>query len=314
MSATGTGSQAAEKTLICVVGPTASGKSALGLALAEHFATALIGADARQVYHGLRIGTNLPSNEERARVPHYLIDFVPLTTHYTAADYERDALNVLTRLFLEHNTVVLVGGTGFYLQALASGLPSLPEISPALREAVQQQLLQRGVWSFYDELRLGDPIGYAQLDLANPRRVTRAVEVLRASGKPFSSFRATPTPRPFRFLKVALNWPREELHARINQRAEQMLEEGLLEEVQNLLTEGFGPATKALQTIGYSEMLDHLAGKTSLATALANLQTNTRRYARRQLTWFRRDPAVTWFPPGDTAAVFEHLAAHGLVS
>ena len=298
---------AKHKHIIAVVGPTAVGKTHTAIALAEHFGTDILSADSRQLYKDLHIGTARPSDTELARVHHHLVGELPLERAYSAGDYERDALRILRALFRTNDVVVLAGGTGFYVQALEKGMAQLPTISPKTRAEVGAEIAENGHWSLYDELKATDPEAYANLDLANPRRVQRAIEVIRTTGKPYSSFKAhKPKERDFTVHKIGLNIERAELHERINRRVEAMIEQGLINEVKALQARGYTPALKSLQSIGYQEVFRYLAGEMTLEEAIEKIKINSRRYARRQLTWFRRDKSVTWFSPEDTRAIIAH--------
>ncbi len=298
---------AQDKHILAVVGPTAVGKTRVAIALAEAFNTEILSADSRQLYKDLYIGTARPTPEETARVPHHLVGRLPLDRHYSAGDYERDALAILKQLFENQQVVVLAGGTGFYVQALEEGMAELPQVSPEIREQVGAEIAANGHWSLYDELKANDPEAYNAMDLANPRRVQRAIEVIRSTGRPFSSFkRPGPKSRDFKLHKIGLNIDRADLHARINQRVDAMIEAGLIDEVKALREQGYTLETKALQSIGYQEIMHYLDGGLSLETAIENIKTNTRRYARRQLTWFRRDETTRWFEPGELKAILDY--------
>ncbi|WP_400190484.1 tRNA (adenosine(37)-N6)-dimethylallyltransferase MiaA [Hymenobacter sp. B81] len=275
--------------LLTVAGPTAVGKTALCVRLARHFGTDVVSADARQFFRELHIGTAKPTAEEMQGVRHHFIDSHSITEDYSAGRYEADCLALLDDLFGRHRVVILTGGSGLYLQAVTDGLDELPPADPAVRAALQQQLAATGLPGLLAELARLDPVSYARIDRQNPVRVLRALEVTRSSGRPFSSFHGAARPeRPFQVVKVALERERDELYQRIDQRMDQMLQQGLLDEVRGLLP--FRHA-QALQTVGYQELIGYFDGLYDYEEAVRLLKRNTRRYAKRQLTWLRRDPA-----------------------
>lgn len=287
------------KRLIVVVGPTASGKTALSITLAERLGAPslpILSADSRQVYRGMAIGTAQPSPEERARALHYLVDNHEVTEIYTAGDYEREALETLDELFKIHDCVVAVGGSGLYIDALCHGLDALPEADPALRAELEKR------WTFdrvglLAELRRLDPDHFAQVDRANPRRVVRALEVCLKSGAPYSTLRRKNAPkRAFDILKIGIEMPRAQLYERIDRRVERMMEAGLEAEARALYPQR---ALSALQTVGYREMFDHFDEKITREQAVELIQRNTRRYAKRQMTWFSKDASIRWFAPDE---------------
>lgn len=296
--------------LLCVVGPTAVGKTSVGIRLAARFGTEILSVDARQVYHGLHIGSNQPSSDEQRLARHHLINFLPLEERYTAARYERDALQVLEELFRVHPVVVAVGGTGFYLKALLAGLDRMPDIPPAVREALRAALRAGGLPPLVAELREKDARAAETMDLQNPSRVLRALEVIRSTGKPFSSFHGVKqVARPFDAALIGLALPRETHYARINARTWEMLEAGWLDETQALLAQHAADCP-GLQTIGYPELIRHLKGELTLAEAAAAIQQQTRHYAKRQLTWFRGQHDAQWFHPADESAIFDHADSY----
>ncbi len=279
--------------LLCVVGPTAIGKTALAVQLAQHFNTEIISADSRQFFKEMRIGTAVPSPEELAAAPHHFIQHLSITDSYSVGDFERDAIALLDELFKEHPVVVLVGGSGLYVDAVTKGLDEFPEIAPGVRDALNQQLKNEGIASLQDELQQKDPEYYSEVDLQNPHRLIRALEVIRQTGKPFSSFRnQQPKQRAFKTIKLGLTAERELIYDRINRRVDIMIQEGLLQEVKGLLS---FKDLNALQTVGYRELIGHLETDIPLQDAIDAIKQNTRRFAKRQLTWFRKDPQIQWF-------------------
>ncbi|WP_394805616.1 tRNA (adenosine(37)-N6)-dimethylallyltransferase MiaA [Hymenobacter tibetensis] len=279
--------------LAVVAGPTAVGKTALCVQLAQHFRTEIVSADSRQFFREMSIGTAKPTPQEMQGVPHHFIDSHSITQEYNAGRYEVDCLALLDELFKQHRLIILTGGSGLYLQAVTDGLDELPAVDPAIRVQLQLELATLGLEPLVAELARLDPVAHSRIDRQNPQRVLRAVEICRATGQPFSSFHTgrLATQRPFRISKVALTREREELYHRIDQRVDQMLEAGLLEEVNSLLPYRHH---NALQTVGYQEIFDFLDGLHDWPEAVRLLKRNTRRYAKRQLTWLRRDPDYQW--------------------
>ena len=293
------------KLAIAVCGPTASGKTGLAMAIAEWLQTEIISFDSRQFYREMKIGTAPPTSVELKRVPHHFIHHISLKEPWDAGRFEEESLKVLARLFQTHNNAVLVGGSGLYLKALCEGFDPLPAVDPSIREGLQKEWQQEGLERLQQELLKKDPEYYREVDLQNPQRVMRALELIRGSGMKYSQLRQkTPKKRDFKILKIAINWPREELYQRIEKRVDQMLENGLVAEARALF-----PLREynALQTVGYRELFQHFEGNISLEEAVAEIKKNTRRYAKRQLTWFRNDPEVHWFPPDDFASVQNFL-------
>jgi tRNA dimethylallyltransferase len=284
--------------LLTLAGPTAVGKTALSVALAQQLGTEIISADSRQFFRELSIGTAKPTPEEMQDVPHHFIDSHSITQEYSAGRFAADAEVVLTELFQRLPVVILTGGSGLYLQALTDGLDELPAVDPAVRQGLQHELQTQGLPPLVAELAATDPVAYQRIDLQNHQRVLRALEITRGTGRPFSSYHAGPAAvaataaaRPFRVVKVALSRPREVLYERINQRVDAMLAAGLLAEVEGLVPYRHH---QALQTVGYQEIFGYLDGAYDYAEAVRLLQRNTRHYAKRQLTWLRRDMAYQW--------------------
>ncbi len=275
------------KRLIVIGGPTASGKTAFAIRLARHFGTAIISADSRQFYREMNIGTAKPTAEERAQAPHYFIDSLSIGQEYSVGDFERDALQLLEKLFQQNDVVVLAGGAGLYIKALCEGLDEFPEVPPEVRRAVEEEYRAKGLEFLQEELSRIDPGYYQEVDKQNPRRLLRAIAVFRVGGRPFSSFRTkNKKPRSFTPIYLQLHWPRQELYSRIGRRVEQMMAAGLEEEARRLYPKR---RLTALQTVGYQELFDHFDGATGKDEAIAMIRRNSRRYAKRQLTWHRRD-------------------------
>jgi len=284
-----------EKTLVVLGGPTASGKTACAIKLAKHFRSEIISADSRQLYRETSIGTAVPAPEELAAVPHHFIHCTSLEDPYNASRFEMDVLEKLKELFRDHDLLFLVGGSGLYIDAVCQGIDDLPAVDQQLRDQLQQRLKQEGLEVLLEELKKLDPKSYERVDRNNHLRVLKALEVSLQTGKPYSSFLShKKKQRPFRILKAALNMEREKLYDRINMRVELMMEAGLLEEARSVLS--YRQLTP-MKTVGYREMFRHLDGEISFEEAVDLIQRNTRKFARKQITWFRKNEAYTWFTP-----------------
>ena len=281
------------RRLLIILGPTAVGKTDYSIRKALEYGSPVISCDSRQIFKGMTIGTAVPDASQLAAVEHYFIQTVPLTQAYTAGDYERDAIALVGRLFDEgHDTLVMTGGSMFYIDAVCRGLDDLPDGDPSLRSELWKRLSEEGVCSLAEELRTLDPLTYSRIDVRNSQRVIRALEVFLVSGRPLSSFKSgIRKERPFEIEKVGLMRPREELYSRIDRRVLNMFEDGLVEEVRSLLPYR---SCQALQTVGYKEVFEYLDGRIPLDEAVRLIQRNTRHYAKRQLTWWRRDPTIKW--------------------
>lgn len=280
-----------------MVGATAVGKTDLTIRLAQELDTAIISADSRQFFEEMQIGTARPTRAEMQNVPHYLLGHISITQNYTASDFEQEALGVLERLFENKEIVILTGGSGLYVKVLCEGIDPMPAVAPHWREKVQQAYQEKGLAFLQEELARLDAAYFAEVDIQNPQRLMRALEICWATGKPFSSFRqGTKQERPFQILKIGLERPRQELYERINRRVDIMLEQGLLEEAKKLLPY---KSHNALQTVGYKEIFDFLEGKQSWEETIRLIKQNTRHYAKRQMTWFKKDTTIQWFHPED---------------
>ncbi len=281
------------RKLIILLGPTAVGKTDYSLSLAQQYGSPIISCDSRQIYREMRIGTAVPSDAQLAAVRHYFIQTVSVKDYYTAGIYETEALALIRRLFDEgHETLVMTGGSMFYIDAVCNGLSGVPTADLSFREELRRRVETEDPLWLARELERLDPEGYRAMDLSNTQRLFRAVEICLWTGRPYSSFKPdTPAVRDFEIEKIGLIRPREELYARIDRRVLRMMDEGLLEEVRSLLP--YRDCT-ALQTVGYSELFDYLDGKTTLDEAIRLVQRNTRHYAKRQLSWWRRDREIRW--------------------
>lgn len=293
------------KHLILVVGPTAVGKTALGIQLAKHFGTEIISADSRQMYRELRIGTAVPTAMELSEIKHHFIQDRSVTDYYNASMFEIEALELLQELFNSHMVVLMVGGSTLYIDAFCHGIDDLPTVDPVLREQLMQKYKEDGIEYLRSQLKMLDPVHYQRVDLANPNRMLKAIEVSLMTGKPYSSLlTATRKERDFNIIKIGVNRERDELFTRINLRVDQMVEEGLIKEVKNL---DIYRNVNALKTVGYREIFDYLDGKVTLEQALEQIKTNTRRYAKRQITWFSRYKSMPWFHPEQYEQIMEYV-------
>ena len=281
------------RTLIIILGPTAVGKTDYSIAKAIEYGSPVISCDSRQIYQGMTFGTAVPSPAQLEAVPHHFIQTLPIEGVYTAGQYEVDALRLIHALFDEgHETLVMTGGSMMYIDAVCYGLDDFPEVPLQLRRQLLDCLRSEGAEVLAEELRTMDPVTYAEIDRSNGQRVVRALEVCLYTGQPFSSFKTRRfKERDFEIVKVGLNRPREELYGRIDARVLQMMDDGLEEEARRLLPYRDCPA---LKTVGYQELFDYFDGKVSRSEAVRRIQVNTRHYAKRQLTWWRRDPSIRW--------------------
>ena len=295
------------KRLLVIVGPTGSGKTDLSIRLARHYGAPILSTDSRQFYRRMAIGTAQPDPDQLQAAEHHFIASHDLNEDLNCGSYEMQALSCLEKLFAEHDWVIAVGGSGLYVRALCEGMDDLPQADPELREALSRRLETEGVDALAAELRTLDPAYYARVDRKNPARVMRALEVCLQTGRPYSEQRTgVRRPRPFGIVKVGVDLPREELYARIDRRVDRMVADGLEAEARALYPYR---TLNALQTVGYREFFDYFDGRTSYEEAVSLIKRNSRRYAKRQLTWFRRDPEIRWFGPWDDPALIAHADA-----
>lgn len=280
-------------TLITVVGPTAIGKTALSIQLARHFKTEIISCDSRQFYQEMQIGTAVPDADELAAAPHHFIQNRSITEDYNVGQFEKDALEKLSELFKEHEIVIMVGGSGLYVDAVLKGLDHFPDVDDNIRTRLMADLEEFGIAHLQQQLQSLDPISYHTIAIDNPQRLLRALEVSIGTGTPFSTFKNKPKAlRPFHSIKIGINAERSVIYDRINKRVDLMMEQGLLNEVTKLVPYKH---LNALQTVGYKELFMYLENECSLETAISEIKKNTRRFAKRQLTWFKKDPNILWF-------------------
>ena len=293
------------KTLIVIAGATGSGKTDLSINIAQHYHAPIISTDSRQFYRGIPIGTAQPDKEQLQAVEHHFIASHDLTQDFNCGAYEQEALHRLEELFQKHDFVVAVGGSGLYIKALCEGMDDLPEVEPELRASLQQQLQQRGVDAMALQLKELDEAYYEVVDKKNPARILRALEVCIGTGAPYSSLRTGKRrPRPFNIIKIATDMERTLLYERIDKRVDIMIEQGLEQEARSVyhLRE-----LNSLQTVGYREMFDYFDGKCSREEAIELIKRNSRRYATRQFTWFRRDKEFVWFNPSDVGNIIQYI-------
>ena len=290
------------KTLVVITGPTAVGKSKLCERLAMHFHIPIINADSRQIFKEMRIGTAAPSADTLAAIPHHFVGTLPLGSYYSAALFESQVLQLIGQ---QGELSLLSGGSMMYIDAVCKGIDDIPTIEDHIREQLKERLEKEGLEALCQQLETLDPEYYEFVDKKNPRRVVHGLEICLQTGKTYTSFRKQQTKeRPFRIIKIGLNRPREELYERINRRVDEMMAEGLLDEVKRLLPYRH---ENALNTVGYKELFAYLDGTYSLEEAVERIKGNTRRYARKQLTWFKRDETMTWFHPDDEEAIIRFI-------
>lgn len=295
-----------KKTLIVITGPTAVGKTALCLEIAKHFDIPIINADSRQIYRELRIGTAQPTKEQMQEVKHYFVGTLGLDDYYSASLFEQQVLECLEQQFLTNDYALLSGGSMMYIDAVCDGIDDIPTIDDETRALMKQRLADEGLEALVAELKRLDPEYYEIVDRQNPRRVVHALEICTMTGKTYTSFRKREKrQRPFQIIKIGLNRPREELYDRINQRVDQMMADGLLEEAKSLYSLRH---LNALNTVGYKELFDHLEGRWPLEEAVERIKGNTRRYARKQLTWYKKDERMKWFHPQETEQIISYIS------
>lgn len=294
-----------DKYLIVIAGPTASGKTATAITIAKALRTVIISADSRQFYREIPIGTAAPTREELSEVEHFMIHNLSIEDRYDVADYEKDVLLLLKKLFLNHDAVVMTGGSGLFIDAVCNGLDSIPDISEETRNRVNDLYEKGGVVALQNELQHLDPEYYEIVDKHNPRRLQRAIEVCYQTGLPYSSFRKNNTKeRDFKIIKLALLWERNELITRINKRVENMISDGLVEEARSVYHKR---NLNSLNTVGYKEMFQYFDGDISLNEAIELIKISTRQYAKRQMTWLRKNNDYRWFSIDEIPKMIEYI-------
>ena len=292
-------------TLIVITGPTAVGKTELTIRLAQQFGIPIINADSRQLFRELKIGTAAPTDEELRQVHHYFVGTLGLSDYYSASLFEQQVLEILQREFTQHDYAIMAGGSMMYIDAVCNGIDDIPTVDDDTRNLLKQRLANEGLEVLVEELRQLDPEHYEIVDKQNPRRVVHALEICLMTGKTYTSFRKQEKKqRPFRIIKIGLNRDREELYQRINQRVDQMMAQGLLQEAERLYSQR---SANALNTVGYKELFDYMDGRWSLEEAVERIKGNTRRYARKQLTWFKRDDSLRWFHPDQQEDILNYI-------
>ncbi|MRJ11046.1 tRNA (adenosine(37)-N6)-dimethylallyltransferase MiaA [Ornithobacterium rhinotracheale] len=293
------------KNLVVIVGPTAIGKTATAIALAKHFNTEIISSDSRQFYKEMCIGTAVPSPDELSQVKHHFIQQLSIHEDYSVGDFERDAIEFITEYFQKNDFLIMAGGSGLYEKAITQGLDDFPDIPPSVREQLNSDLNEKGLDFLQNELKNKDLAYFEKVDTQNPHRVIRALEVIRHTGKAYSSFLAkNQSKRNFNVIKIGLTLSREEIYDRINRRVDIMIENGLLEEAKNLYK---FKNLNALNTVGYKELFRYFDGEISLGFAIEEIKKNTRRFAKRQLTWYRKDENIRWFASNEIEQIIAYI-------
>ena len=298
-----------DKTLIVVTGPTAVGKTALCLDIAQHYGIPIINADSRQIYRDLKIGTAAPTEDQLRQVRHYFVGILPLDEYYSASMYEEQVMDLLDTLFQQSDYALMSGGSMMYIDAVCNGIDDIPTVDDETRATMKRRLADEGLERLCEELKVLDPEHYAIVDRSNPRRVVHALEICHMTGRTYTSFRKNERKeRPFRIVKIALTRPRDIIYERINKRVDQMIADGLIDEARNLYPQRH---LNALNTVGYKELFTYFDGTWTFDEAVERMKGNTRRYARKQLTWFKKDPNITWFSPENQSLITNHIENNG---
>jgi tRNA dimethylallyltransferase len=294
-----------QKYLITIVGPTAVGKTHVAVAMAKHFNTEILSADSRQFYREMKIGTAIPSAEQLAEVRHHFIGNRSVQEYYNASLFEYEALELLTRLFDSYNMIIMTGGSGMYIDAVCNGIDDFPAVNALIRENLKSAFQQNGMDWLRSQIQESDPVYYEQVDLNNPKRLLKALEIITMTGRPYSSFLTQQKKeRNFKVISTGLNIERKQLYQNISRRVDRMILAGLVEEAKSL-----HPFRKlnALNTVGYKEIFEYIEGKTTREEAVDLIKRHTRQYARRQLTWFRKNPDIRWFKPEEQEAMIQYI-------
>lgn len=293
------------KTLIVILGPTGIGKTELSLQVAEHLATPIINADSRQIFSEIPIGTAAPTREQQSRVKHYFVGNHHIDDYYSASMFEEDVMKTLEHIFKESDTALMTGGSMMYIDAVCNGIDDIPTIDEQTRATMKRRLETEGIAALLEELKVLDYEHWKIVDHNNPRRVVHALEICKMTGKTYTSFRQNITKkRPFNIVKIGLTLDRATLYDRINRRVEEMIEHGLEAEARSVYDKR---ELNALNTVGYKEMFEYFDGTTTLEEAIFKIQSNTRRYCRKQQTWFKRDPSIKWFNPCEIKEIIKHI-------
>ncbi|OFY45272.1 MAG: tRNA (adenosine(37)-N6)-dimethylallyltransferase MiaA [Bacteroidetes bacterium RBG_13_44_24] len=295
-------------TLIVLIGPTCVGKTDVSIAVASHFSCEIISADSRQFYRDMKIGTAVPSEDQLAEIKHHFIRFLQVTDYYSSSLFERDVLKILPALFEKNKVVVMTGGSGLYIDAVCNGIDDIPDADPHIREKYTAKYKEEGIAGLRLALKILDPEHYDQVDLKNPKRIIRALEICETTGLPYSSFLTKQKQaRDFRIIKAGLERPRKELYERINARVDEMISNGLEKEAESLYEMRH---LNALNSVGYKEFFDFLEGKISKDKTIELIKRNTRRYAKRQMTWWARDKEIKWFNPEDLQEIINYVSVN----
>ena len=293
------------KTLFVIVGPTGVGKTSLCLKVAEHLNTVIINADSRQVFKEIPVGTAAPTKDQRKSIRHFFVGNLHINEYYNASKYEQDVLKLLNILFKYKDNVIMSGGSMMYVDAVCKGIDDIPSVDDNIRKTLQERFDKEGLSGISKELALLDPDYYAIVDKNNHKRIIHALEICLSTGKPYSSFRKNTTKeRPFRIIKIGLNMDRQRLYERIDLRVEQMIHDGLIQEALNVYEY---KDLNALNTVGYKETFEYLDGLCTLDNAIFRIKSNTHKYCRKQLTWFRRDPNIHWFSPDNIEEIINYI-------
>ena len=294
------------KTLVVILGPTGVGKTDTCIRVAKHFNVPIINADSRQIFQEIPIGTAAPTQVQQQEIKHYFVGNHHLDDYYSASMYEQDVLSLLEKLFTSQDIALMSGGSMMYIDAVCNGIDDIPTVDEQTRQWMKQRLHDEGLPALVEELRQLDPIHYDFVDKNNPRRVVHALEICHMTGKTYTSFRTNKIKeRPFQIIKIGLNLPREELYQRINQRVLNMIQEGWVEEALKVYPKR---EQNSLHTVGYRELFDYLDGLYTLDEAIEIIQSNTRRYMRKQLTWFKRDQKIRWFSPNNIEEIINYIS------
>ena len=294
------------KTLVVILGPTGVGKTDTCIRVAKHFNVPIINADSRQIFQEIPIGTAAPTQVQQQEIKHYFVGNHQLDDYYSASMYEQDVLSLLEKLFTSQDIALMSGGSMMYIDAVCNGIDDIPTVDEQTRQWMKQRLHDEGLPALVEELRQLDPIHYEYVDKNNPRRVVHALEICHMTGKTYTSFRTNKIKeRPFQIIKIGLNLPREELYQRINQRVLNMIQEGWVEEALKVYPKR---ELNSLHTVGYRELFDYLDGLYTLDEAINKIQSNTRRYMRKQLTWFKRDQKIRWFSPNNIEEIINYIS------